>query len=1031
MHRPTIVVHPRADASRRPRSDQPRHSTSWRGGRPALPWRPAVQCALVACLAVAACPVPLGATPFTIIRDESQFTAALGSSYFIDTFSGMTPGAVSATFVRTGSTAGTSNWSYTADTTGIETLIVLDGSGASNRWISTNAAEKPLTFTSFTPANYAFGGRFFFTDLNEAVQSGTVSLEIRFVGDSTTYTVTTNSSPNDFVGIVSTGDRFESVTLVAPTTGSGNYATASMVIVPEPSTLAGLLIGGSLLGVLAWRSRSTVARVVCLVVLLSGLVGPVQTGWAAPPPPKKPPANAVRKPDVKPILEQAVRLRGDGKPDEALDLLRKAVRDVKAAGGEESPELTGLYDLATDLLMETEDYEKAEGLLEKAIGLRETLLDAGDDSQLEPLATTWLRLSAVVGEAGRFADSCAAAGHAVKLLDSWLGPDDDSTRVARSAFDAACTRIDDMLGPEHELARAARMERAELELALGRSQDAVAILRTAVDTARATDGSDAAGLRDGARRLTRLLVATGFAAETLADQEHLVAEAEAAEKAARDAEDGRDREAVLRLVTELELLGEIALAAERFSVAVDAFDRAVDAGRYAMPEDHPDHRLLRLRALHARAVRGDPSVGRQVVDSVAHVSGSEDEPNVSRDALRILTAAARVLDVTGDHVAARDCVNRARDAEAYAGDVAAEDFIDARAVAGRVHLAMDDPEAAAPPLEEAAAEADRTFGPGHPRTQAIMIDIVRCALAADDVAAAREYAEGLLLREVVCPDPRSEESLVEVFDRLSHAAPGDEQAVATTPEGVEPSFVSRLIALRDTQFGSTHPRAALIRLLGGDARLAAGDAATALSRFDEALPMIRSAFGDDHPEFAAALMVQARALVGVDRPADAERSLRTSLTIWDAQAGPTHAATRAAVQMLAALLVAGDRTADALPLVERIRVGLESDADAPDLERAAVLVQLATLHAKQDGHAAVKQLLAEALDIDCWSPHPAAAEAETEDLALRLADIARLYREAGDATAATATLRQARGLATRLTSPRDVLERIEEIATGN
>lgn len=711
-------------------------------------------------------------------------------------------------------------------------------------------------------------------------------------------------------------------------------------------------------------------------------------------------AEAPAAPAHELALEKARTLRAEGKAEEALDVLRVATREVKKAAGETTPLLLPIYEAAADLLIDTEELEKADALLEKALALHRDLLAAGTGGDQAGYGRTLLVEARLHQVEGRLERALASAKEALLVLDAHAGGTAPDTLRAGETFQRAVAAFAELLGPDHEATVAARGTAADVEESLGRLPEAIAVRGKAVAALRTRLGPDAPATRSETERLNRLLLAAGRAADAIETQQATVAAGADGPTAAAD----------------LRLLGDLLLAVERFSEAEAAWQKALATDRATLGDTHPLTLLDRLAIMRIglRSGRGEPAP-EPLLECVTGLLPGGAGDAAAPEAVAGLLVAADVLAGLGDDERSRVCGLQARRAAEAHGEIGEPERVAALVAAARTRSAAPG-SAARDGLESAVRAADERLGAGHPATHAAVLALAEAALAAGDTEAAATLVDRLLDRGVPRPDAAFEERLVALVD-----------AVAAAREGDGESPRDRLVALRARQFGEEHPHTGLALALLGGRRFAADDAAAAVALCRRALAIQEAALGADHPETAGTALVLATALGAAKEPAAARPAFERALAVWERTAGPRHPVTLATVRGLTgATLSAGD-TAAALPLLERLHTAYAADAEADAVAHARVLARTALVLAQRGDRERARAVVAEALSLPCWQQPPYADQSVFETLALTMGELARVFKTLDDADASTDAVRRARGIATRLASPRETLARIDAL----
>ena len=956
---------------------------------------------------------PAQATPFQWFTSESSFLAALDQ------------GSYTATGTALASPAGIQGSNpkiLTGGTYGFQ-VFATDGlyGTDSNPGIQPLEFNTPLTFQTFTPTNgvTAFGGLFSLRDGSENRQIGTLSLAA-FTGAGgnqqidTSQSLSVTSSGPSFLGLITYGGTqpITRVTLAATTTPESLLPTAEQVIVgvPEPSTVAAFSTAAVLLGI-AFRLRKRAGRIVAIGIALA-IVGMDVATIAADPPPAAAAAKAVEK-----AVEKAAGLRAANKPDEALEVLRQATRAVKQSAGEEAAELLPIYELATEILIETEAGEKAAALLQKSLALHAKLLEEAGESD-QQLTASHARAILLEGRLhahdGRLLPAVESSARAARMLDRAAGPAAADIPRAVAQLEANVKAVADLLGPAHESALEANLVAAEALESIGQCGAAAARRATRLAAVRESlGGADADSLAD-ACRVALLRLAAGQAGDAVADLE-----------AALEATPPETR----GYAAAVRSLGRLHQAAEQFAAARQDFLRAaeLDAASPGMTPVAPLHDKLLAATVAFRSGRGPAPTAELdalVAALPAKLAGSDPAAPAVVEAL--LDAAEIALDV-GRPQLAKDLGGRGLALAKGCPAVPAAERIALAVAAARPLVGGSEQAKAKAALERAVQEAESQIGRSHPQTQAAVLALAEC-LAVTTPAAARPLVERLLAGGAASPRADGDERLVRLFESVGVTQESDGSGRTAAAWGDE------LLRLRREQLGAEHPRVAATCLNLAAGRLGAGAVDAAIARCREAIALQERSLGRDHPEVAASLLVEGDAYRRGGQFDEAAAAVSRSLSIWEAKAGHWHDATLAAVRSLAGVRLAQGRAADALPLLERLLAADTKATQAQPARHARLLVRLAGVLATTDAAERSRSCLKEALSLPCFDPADDEGDPDNDpavrELALTLAEAARVFAVLDDKAAATEAVRRARGLAIGMASPRDTLALIDGIASG-
>jgi len=731
---------------------------------------------------------------------------------------------------------------------------------------------------------------------------------------------------------------------------------------------------------------------------------------AAPPQPKPPAKKAAPNPTMA-ALEKAATLRKDGKPEEALEVLRIATRDVKKRRGVGHADLLPIYDMAGEILLETDPREKAESLYKKSIGIRERLQRERRLRDEAALGRTQYLLARVQLAANKIEEALDSATKAVRILDATRGPAHDETLAAWELLTRGVAACEDLLGPDDPASRRAREGLSALNEAYGRFAEAIDCRRTMLATLEKRHGRDSGEASAEMTRLHRLLLDSGRAGEAIAAQERL-------------AVGEPDESAVEARIAALRLLAELHLAAEHFTAATDACERALAASEARYGKNHPEVRCDRLALLAVETRRGRGPDASVIGETV---TGPEEEEETPPALVRALARAAAVLLEHGDIEDARTFASRAIDGEESWKGIPAAARLEHRLLLGRCLLATRSPEARGV-LGEAVAEARTALGPGAALTALLELAFAECEPEEDDEGNKTDLAVPTIRRVMERGPPRRDFAQEREIGRIVAAVVARTSSAQGGPyDAPAASLWDAFIESRARQFGEDHPATATARLLAGSARLAARDPQAALPLLREGEAALEKSLGENHPDVGGALLLVGLCEQATDDDA-AEQSLERALSIWTKVAGDDNEATIAATHALAMAKVAADRTAEALLLLERLRAAYEAQGLQDAWRTAEVLVPLAVAYLERKDKERALDAAVSAAKLDCWQPR-GVLPADLEHRALTLARLAGVLRAVGEEDAGTDAQRRARGLATRLENPRPVITEVDRRAT--
>ena len=233
---------------------------------------------------------------------------------------------------------------------------------------------------------------------------------------------------------------------------------------------------------------------------------------------------------VRQLVWDAQRKRESGQTTEALADLRTANAVIKKAKGAGHPDTLTVLDLAGAILFENGQFSEAQTPLQKAVSLRETLVSEGQ--QVPPLgfATALVMLAKAQMAAGTFDKAAGLLEKAIEMFESGSGAGQDKAQAAlasaareqladvhfalgdSAAADAALERLRDRqlarraTGPTEVLATATLLARGQAWS--GRAADAIEPLATAIAAFERARG-DMKAVPPALRQLAELQSETG------------------------------------------------------------------------------------------------------------------------------------------------------------------------------------------------------------------------------------------------------------------------------------------------------------------------------------------------------------------------------------------------------------------------------------------------------------------------------------------------------------------------------------------
>jgi len=183
--------------------------------------------------------------------------------------------------------------------------------------------------------------------------------------------------------------------------------------------------------------RVAILGVGCLVAAAGVLVGwsaaPRRLAAAEPAAGAAADARAEAEARVRQLLWDAQQKRDAGQTTEALADLRTANTVIKKAKGASHPDTLPVLDLAGAILFENGQFVEAQTPLQKAVSLRETLVSEGKTVPPLGFATALLMLAKTQMAAGSFDKAEGLLTKAVGMLDSGTDPGQDKSAVALAA----------------------------------------------------------------------------------------------------------------------------------------------------------------------------------------------------------------------------------------------------------------------------------------------------------------------------------------------------------------------------------------------------------------------------------------------------------------------------------------------------------------------------------------------------------------------------------------------------------------------
>lgn len=714
-----------------------------------------------------------------------------------------------------------------------------------------------------------------------------------------------------------------------------------------------------------------------------------------------------------PSLRQAIALRDAGKFDEALDELREGVRDVKQTKGEGHPDLLPLYDLAAEILFETDQIEKAEPLLDKVVGIREQLIAEGAVTERGPLAASLLLLGKVHSSRGEFEDVIDSIKRAVLLYGRTYGPMHSDTVRANGEFMQAVGLFDETLGAEHEAAIHARESLAESQEALGRYVAAVQSRRQLYEVKRAVYG-DAGAIT--LREAQRLAEASCFMGENRAGIAILRRNVEAAMAG--------DEVTAAELSEVLRTLGRLQLAIDEFSAAEASFREAFEIDQRAFPEpQHP--RILLDRALVVQVAARRGGAGPAEVEELDEIiqgllmADAFDEELASASIEALVAASEVMLDMrlpTRAHVAAEKAAQLAQELVLDPDEVTLP-MVESQIALVKVRLAQGDGDVVREMAEVALGNIEQFTGPASWATLDLMMLLAECAVVQGDTPGARNFLAYLFECSVPRPDYDSEQRLASIVADVALADAEDPQ-----------QLVVRYLALRGEQFGEDSEAVAQAEVCLANAYQSRREWEEAIRHYENAVALQKRILDPHHPEIAACLLPLSRAYRAMRRPEDARAVLEQALVIWEAAVGPRHQVTLETVKALALSHLSLSERAEAIPLMVRLRDAYLEDPRSDGEEVTRLLVRLAKLYAESGQRAAAGESLNKAIDWGWWQMESGTHSADKiGTAAVLMAEVAAVFQQLEEPAAARSAERRARTLAGLLDAPQAVNEAIDAV----
>lgn len=725
------------------------------------------------------------------------------------------------------------------------------------------------------------------------------------------------------------------------------------------------------------------------------------------------PAAAADADGTQTVLRRASALRAEEKPEEALEELRQAARDLKESQGDDFPGLLPLYDLAAEILFETGQFEKAEPLLARVIDLRETLIESGRVEERGPLASSLLLIGKVHASQGEVGDVIDSIKRAVILYGTTLGLRHSETMRAQAELGRAVQLYVDTLGPEHEATLVARRALADVQESLGDYAAAVETWQKVYAISSAALGTESGETSMDAERLSEAMVCAGRASAAV---EFLTERLEKLVAAPGDTSASRAR--VWRII------GELHLALERFTPATNAFREALRLDETLAGRERNASVLLdRILLARVDSSRGDDPDWDEIDGMLRGLKTATGDRTTVAEAW---AAAGALLIDLGDSAQALPALDRASEAIESVDEPSR--FLDRLALECRRHrvralLDAGQLEKARGVAEDVAAAAEVEYGPAGWKTLQSLMELLECATLASDAELSRRLAKLIVDRRVPRTDMPTEELLTRLLVQAS-------QTGEPSDAGDQAGVLKQFEELRIAQFGSDSPAVAQSLVCLGNACQQQRDWAAAVAYYEQALSLQERVLDPQHPDIAATILPLSRAYRAVRRLDDAERVLERALGIWEQAVGPTHPATLATVKALALAQLAMDRPRQAIPLMERLQAALMADPRVDDEELARLLVRLAQLHVTTGERSAVIRILSQALELDWWNMTAAAPVERITSAAKVLAEIAATFDRINDPTAARSAERRARKLASLVAEPQGILDAIDEIIAG-
>jgi len=690
-------------------------------------------------------------------------------------------------------------------------------------------------------------------------------------------------------------------------------------------------------------------------------------------------------------LRVAALQREQGRYEDSLNSYRAVYGGLKGElQQDDHPLLLEILLMVTDVFLEMEQFQQAEGPLMKQLDLRELKLVRQNLTAVE-----------------RAVEEAKVAASRVKqgLILSRIGRPEDALEPLSQGGET----LERLIGSGHRLVLESKLLAARIAWSLGRFAEATDRTEQLVAELVKAEGIDAQLLEQAREDLGAMYLETGRVTAAIQLWDRELADLEA-----------RLRPDSPKLIVAYRRLGEAYAAGGDYEGAEEYWGKSLKVSQAAFPGTSGEV-AADLTAVGIAQELLDKRVGaiNAFDQATATFEAAAQAGVVSGNQTRFVRRAVESLLVEGHNERAARLFEMAMLADQSRTDRNEVDVAEDKVGIARCLLAVGDMASAEVFLRQALATIQRESGNRHIRT----LEVV--GLLAQAAAKRGDFELGSSLIDVLCKaaPPRrlgvKETDLVEAIATICLLLERNELTNRAS------DIQNRWLAMRESQYGADGVELVDSLVAFADAFQAAGMSERAIPLYERAVALREQATRADHPSVAAVLLPLARAFRGQQREAEAAEAARRALAIWDEAVGPDHEVSEVTVKMLAAAVYAEGKKAEAAPLYARMLRTYEREYGPEAPQIALLLGRLAEVTVAAGNPAAAEAYLNRAIEINART-----ATGSSTAMAANLAELAKIERSLGKGDGSK-YLERARELAKQAGSEQEQSDILASIADAS